>query len=252
MTTEIQSIATAPAGRAGARQRWPEWQLALSALLVATAFADGDFGDSEREVIVRLLERRFDLTRSLASELVLAGERAGSGAQAIPAYVEIAAERASPAQRTELIEMLWEVAFADGILDENEDRLLHRIGGLVSLSERELASGRQHVTSRLGLVNADNPWPGLKSFSEACQEFFHGRDAEIDELLRLVRREFLTVLFGRSGLGKTSLLNAGLFPRLRKQNFLPIYIRLDPTRSDQSYSDQVKDRINHAYPLNTQ
>ncbi|HEY2295223.1 MAG TPA: hypothetical protein VGM86_31355, partial [Thermoanaerobaculia bacterium] len=40
------------------------------------------------------------------------------------------------------------------------------------------------------------------------REYFHGRSAESDELLRLVRRELLTVLFGRSGLGKTSLLGA--------------------------------------------
>ena len=57
--------------------------------------------------------------------------------------------------------------------------------------------------------------------------FFNGRDAESAELLRLVGQAPLTVLFSKSGLGKTSLLQAGLFPRLRQQNILPVYVRLD-------------------------
>ena len=76
-------------------------------------------------------------------------------------------------------------------------------------------------------VNTENPWPGLLAFRESDQEFFHGRTGEIDELLRVVLRERLVVLFGLSGLGKSSLLQAGLFPRLRPQRVVPVYIRLD-------------------------
>jgi hypothetical protein len=46
-------------------------------------------------------------------------------------------------------------------------------------------------------------------------------------LLRLVRRDTLTLLYGVSGLGKTSLVRAGLFPALRKEDCLPVPIRLD-------------------------
>src|SRR5512137_2090875 len=77
------------------------------------------------------------------------------------------------------------------------------------------------------LLDAENPWPGLRPFTETAQAFFHGRDAEIIDLFRLVRRRPLTVLFGRSGLGKSSLLQAGLFPRLRREHYLPVYIRLE-------------------------
>jgi formylglycine-generating enzyme required for sulfatase activity len=75
-------------------------------------------------------------------------------------------------------------------------------------------------------VDADNPWPGLLSFTEADSKFFRGRDSEIDVLQRLVARERLTVLFGLSGLGKSSLLLAGLFPVLRRQGAFPVYLRL--------------------------
>jgi WD40 repeat protein len=76
-------------------------------------------------------------------------------------------------------------------------------------------------------LDRDNPWPGLESFEENARDYFHGREAESEDLLRRVADAPLTVLFGKSGLGKTSLLKAGLFPRLREKHFLPIHVRLD-------------------------
>ena len=83
-------------------------------------------------------------------------------------------------------------------------------------------------------VDRNNPWPGLAPFTEAQREFFFGRDTESAELLRRVRGRPLTVLFGQSGLGKTSLLCAGLFPRLRDEDLKP-----DGFRTVQSLVDLV-------------
>ena len=77
------------------------------------------------------------------------------------------------------------------------------------------------------VIDRDNPWPGPPSYTEDSAAYFHGRDRERDEILRLVRREVLTVLSGQSGLGKTSLLNAAVFPALRAEDMLPVYVRLD-------------------------
>ena len=82
------------------------------------------------------------------------------------------------------------------------------------------------------VVDADNPWPGLDFFAEKSRDFFHGREAEADLLLTMVRHRLLTVLYGQSGLGKSSLLQAGLFPRLRADGWLPVYIRLSHTDAD--------------------
>ena len=76
-------------------------------------------------------------------------------------------------------------------------------------------------------LNAENPWPGLEAFEENARAFFRGRDRESESLLDNVLDAPVTVLYGRSGLGKTSLLRAGLFPLLRERNFLPIYVRFD-------------------------
>jgi len=84
-----------------------------------------------------------------------------------------------------------------------------------------LAAPAEH----LGVDN-QNPWLGLTPFTEEFSCYFFGRADETAELFRLLKRERLTVLFGQSGLGKTSMLQAGLFPRLRQADFLPVYTRL--------------------------
>src|SRR5262245_42580371 len=76
-------------------------------------------------------------------------------------------------------------------------------------------------------LDKDNPWPGLASFEEDSHAFFFGRDHEIRLLRDNVLDSQVTVLYGRSGLGKTSLLQAGLFPKLRERHLLPIYVRFD-------------------------
>ncbi len=92
-------------------------------------------------------------------------------------------------------------------------------------------------------ADSQHPWIGLASFTEGNQEFFAGRGDEIEQLLRLVRRDTLTLLYGVSGLGKTSLLQAGLFPRLRNENYLPVPIRLDFLESAAPLAKQVFDAI---------
>jgi tetratricopeptide (TPR) repeat protein len=92
-------------------------------------------------------------------------------------------------------------------------------------------------------IETVQPWPGLDTFTETLSRFFCGRDTEADELFRHVQREVVTVLFGQSGLGKTSLLQAGLFPRLREAGFLPILIRLDYSAGAPPLVAQVKGAI---------
>jgi hypothetical protein len=88
-------------------------------------------------------------------------------------------------------------------------------------------------------TSRENPWPGLRSYDESEQDFFHGRPKETAELLRLVKRDVLTVFFGISGIGKSSLLQAGLFPRLRREGFLPIRLRLNLSDPDPQFAGDV-------------
>ena len=71
-------------------------------------------------------------------------------------------------------------------------------------------------------------YPGAYSFSTEQKALFFGRETPIKELYQLVRLEQLIVLYGKSGLGKTSLINAGIVPLvLAEGSYEPIAIRFN-------------------------
>lgn len=92
-------------------------------------------------------------------------------------------------------------------------------------------------------IDPQHPWLGLSSYTEETRAYFHGRDDEAAELARRVQRKNLTVLFGQSGLGKTSLLRAGLVPRLRGEGYCPVYVRVDYSPESPSPAEQIKQAV---------
>jgi hypothetical protein len=88
-------------------------------------------------------------------------------------------------------------------------------------------------------VDVEHPWLGLESFSESTRSYFFGRDAEVAELLQRLRLNPLLVFYGRSGLGKTSLLQARLVPDLEKLGARPAFYRLSYHKGEDSPLDQL-------------
>ena len=76
----------------------------------------------------------------------------------------------------------------------------------------------------------DNPWRGLSPYTEpkAGEKTFAfcGRSKATRELTSLIHNNLFVTLYGKTGIGKTSLLQAGVFPYLRSRQFTPITIRL--------------------------
>ena len=70
-------------------------------------------------------------------------------------------------------------------------------------------------------------YPGSRSFTSDYRHLFFGRDDEKEELFRLIVLNDLVVLFGESGSGKTSLLQAGVCPELEESQYKPVFIRLN-------------------------
>ena len=83
--------------------------------------------------------------------------------------------------------------------------------------------------------NTSNPWIGLDSYREG--QILYGRSREIRDLSMAVFYNRQTVVYGRSGIGKSSLLHAGIFPEARLRGCLPVSVRFDHSGAT-GYSDQ--------------
>lgn len=81
-----------------------------------------------------------------------------------------------------------------------------------------------------------NPWIGLDSYREG--QILYGRSREIRDLSMAVFHNRQTVVYGRSGIGKSSLLHAGIFPEARLRGCLPVSVRFNHS-GETGYSDQL-------------
>ena len=70
--------------------------------------------------------------------------------------------------------------------------------------------------SAAALTPTANPYPGLRPFEEEETPLFFGREHQIDQMVDLLARERFLAVVGSSGSGKSSLVNCGLRPALRR------------------------------------
>lgn len=139
-------------------------------------------------------------------------------------------------QNRQAITIQEPIELAAGAADEGPEEARRRIAAVQERLERALDDLLDWRAKMPRLADHTSPYPGLMSFDESTATVFYGRDEVIDALEKKVlglpghRSEFL-LLQGASGSGKSSLLRAGLIPRLRNekgQGFLVV----DPFRLD--------------------
>jgi len=129
-----------------------EVRLAAAALLVEAASLDGSFDDDERQAVARTLRDHFGLNEEELATLMTAAEARQAASNQLLDFTRAIKAHYSPEERIEIIEMLWEVAYADGVLHDYEASLLRRVGGLIYVPDRERGAARQRVLARLGIA----------------------------------------------------------------------------------------------------
>lgn len=126
-------------------------KLASAALLVEAAVMDGQFDDVERTTIQKLLQNRFELSESETKELISDAEAAVDQSNELFTLTRTIKNEFEHDERVNMIEMLWEVVYADGELDDYEANLVRRLNGLLHVSDRESGEARKRVLAKLGL-----------------------------------------------------------------------------------------------------
>lgn len=145
----IERIRKLLAAPEAAPQRPDDLQIAVAVLLVEAARMDDKFDEYERGTIEHLLEQKFELTHDETQQLLAVAEETAERSLQLHPFTRLAVERMEPKRRIRLIEMLWEVAYADGKLDPEEDVLLRRVAGLIYVSDEDRVAARQRVLERM-------------------------------------------------------------------------------------------------------
>jgi len=123
-------------------------RLSVAVLLLEAARQDDHFDATERAMIDQLLTARFNLSFGECAALVTAAQARASQMTQLHGHTSQIAQVLSPEERVQLVEMLWDVAYADGVLDPEEDLLIRRIAGLIYVTDRDRVLARQRVLAR--------------------------------------------------------------------------------------------------------
>jgi uncharacterized tellurite resistance protein B-like protein len=131
-------------------QAVPDLRLSVAVLLLEAARQDDSFDARERAVILKLLATRFELSPQECEKLMNDAQAHAAELVQLHGHTSAVAAQMTPAERIGLIEMLWDVAYADGVLDPEEDMLIRRIAGLIYVDDRERVLARQRAAARHG------------------------------------------------------------------------------------------------------
>ncbi len=126
-------------------------QLAAAVLMVEAALMDGEFTIDERETISSILQRHLDISSAETSDLIAMAEAQQEDANHLFRYTHAVKEQLDEPERLELIELLWEVVYADGESHAYEANLLRRVAGLIYVSDKDRGEARKRVLRRLGV-----------------------------------------------------------------------------------------------------
>jgi len=133
-------------GGAPAAREQPSEQLSVALLLLELARSDFDFAEVEQARIRELLGRRYGLGPEQLQDLMERAQGAEREAVSLYDYVRTINERFDPAGKYQLMEMLWQVAWADGRLDPHEEHLLRKLAGLLYVSDAD------YIRAKLAVV----------------------------------------------------------------------------------------------------
>src|SRR5688572_5433690 len=127
-----------------------DFRLATAALMVHAATIDGAVSDVERGRLQALLQQRYELSESEAGELLADATQAESEAIDLYRFTSLLNRALDERGRQQIVEMLWQIAYADGRVTEFEDNLIWRAADLLHVPTRVRVELRARVSASAG------------------------------------------------------------------------------------------------------
>lgn len=120
-------------------------QLATAVLLFDVMRSDDDLSDVERTQALGALQKRFALSDVAVAQLMAQAEQTAKGANDYFSFTSLMNERYSQQQKIQVVEFMWQVAYADNTLDANENHLISKIAGLLHVTHGEYIAAKMRA-----------------------------------------------------------------------------------------------------------
>jgi uncharacterized tellurite resistance protein B-like protein len=129
-------------------------RLAAAALLVHVAGIDGDIDDAEQAKLHAVLKQHFNLDDATTDQLVAQATEAEQQSIDLYHFTGRLTRSLDELTRARIVEMMWQIVFADGAKTEFEDNLVWRAADLLGISQNERIALRDRVAGQMGRETA--------------------------------------------------------------------------------------------------
>ena len=117
-------------------------RIAACALLLEMSLIDGKFGKRERNRLLKILGQEYDLSGEEVESLIKRSREELDESIDLWAFTNAINQHYSIDEKLHLTEKMWEIAYADGTLDQHEDYLVHKVANLLHLSHAQLMDAK--------------------------------------------------------------------------------------------------------------
>lgn len=124
-------------------------RVAACALFLEMARIDNEFDETERKEIVSILCEEHGLSAQAADRLTQQAESELGGSIDLWKFTNVINEKYNDEEKLRVVELLWRIVYADGVLDGHEDYLVHKLAKLLRLQHKQL------IAAKLRVINAD-------------------------------------------------------------------------------------------------
>jgi uncharacterized tellurite resistance protein B-like protein len=122
-------------------------KIAVVALLISTAKYDGNFDESERLEIHNLIKNYFSLSSESTDDLFKAAEKIENEANDLQQFTRSLNKLLNEEEKLKIIELIWKIVMADGIIDNYEENLVRRLSGLLYLQDKDIGNIKNKLTN---------------------------------------------------------------------------------------------------------
>jgi len=137
-----------------------DYRLAAAALLVHIVSVDGVIDPAEQEKLTEVIQNAYDLSDRETRDLVALAHKRDLEAVDLYSFTSVLKRNLEESERLKIVEMMWEMVYADGSVHEFEDNTVWRVAELLAISARDRNRLKKAVREREHLEGTDEAEEG--------------------------------------------------------------------------------------------